>query len=166
MIWAQNKNQHRRHSETWRPCLFIILWIILFDQLDFFGYGESRRQDQIVYLGQRVKYRRIANSRTDRLCCCKWKARGDAALPLDNTNTVNTRHNVSIRRLSHTQFCLSRYRDIVQGQPLAPRCRWQPKNGSGKRRSCPQTSPRSSPHHLSASERWTPWRAWDGTGNP
>ncbi len=31
--------------------------------------------------------------------------RGDAAFPLDNTNTGNTRHNAGIRRLNHTQFC-------------------------------------------------------------
>jgi hypothetical protein len=40
-----------------------------------------------VYLGRRVKYRRIANSRTDCLCWSKWNARVDAAFPLDNTNT-------------------------------------------------------------------------------
>ncbi len=38
-----------------------------------------------VYLGQRVKYRRIANSRADRLCWGEWEVRGDAAFPLGNT---------------------------------------------------------------------------------
>ncbi len=104
------------------------------------------------------------------------KARGNVAFPLDNTNSENIRHTVGIRRLNHTQFCfllhiicfcfINRDSDNVQSQPLAPRCRWQPRNGPGKQRRCPRTSPRSSPHLLSASERWTPWRAWVGTGSP